>query len=396
MNSDLFGIKQRVVGVLGWGMLMATALLPHVWAQPLLSDKVEVPQFPVNVGWYPAGVNFAPDESNFIVTACPDPNIPQAQVRCILLRYDIVANQWRKLPDLNPQASYADAAYTWNGDAIFAQEYARCDTPPPSAPQRTACNKLVLLEPNGRKIKDLTEAPFNTYTYPSLTRDGKSILYWGVSNQLQGGLGGGAWDVKELDIATQQTVQKTEYQAAFPKTTPRYLPDGKRLMLAAEDYPKRPNDADFFVTDPKTGRSFRTDFMGKFGRNMTVVVEGPRDPIRPYFPTLKKVEKDGQMLWEPVDEHMWLIVRDLSRDGKLAVFDHRGVAMCFRFIDEPLRKDECFSRAHTSKAASISSSNKAVLTIVGGNQPSINWYIRWLDVPSGKSWVIGLPRSLQP
>lgn len=396
MNSDLFGIRQRVVGVLHWGMLMATALFPHVWAQPLLSDKVEVPQFPVNVGWYPAKVNFAPDESNFIVNACPDPSIKQATMRCTIFRYQIEANQWQKLADLNPNASYEDAAYTWNGDAIFAQEYAPCEEPPTNAPMRKACNKLVLLDLQGKKIKNLTEAPFNTYAFPSLTKEGSRILYWGVSNQLLAGMGGGAWDVKELDIASQRTTQKTDYQAAFPKVTPRYMPDGKRLMLAAEEYPKRPNGQDFLKPDPVTGQLREVYYVSKFGRNMTVVVNGPRDPVRPYFPTLKKVEQDGKERWEPVDEHMWLIVRDISRDGKLAVYDDRGIGMCFRFVEEPLRKDECFSKSHISASASIASSNKAVLSVIGRDAPSVTWYIRWIDVASGKSWVIGLPRSLQP
>lgn len=361
-------------------------------AQPMLSEKAETAKFPVNVGWYPETVNFAPDESNFIVTVCPDPYVKRDRLQCKILRYDIRGDRWENLPDLNADASYGDVAYTWTGDAIFAQEYAPCTSPPPSQPTRQSCNKLVLLDLNGKKIKELTSDPFNTYLYPSLTQDGKRVLYWGVSNQLQGGMGGGAWDVKELDVATQRTVQKTDYQAAFPKVTPRYMPDGKRLMLTAEDYPKRPNDADFFVTHERTGRSFRTDYTGKFGRNMTVVIEGPRDPVRPYFPTLKKVEKDGQVLWEPVDDHMWLIVRDVSRDGKLAVFDRRGVGTCFRFLNEPLRHEECFSKVSLSMSASIAPSNSAVISVVGDARPSVSWSVQWLDVKTGKAWIIGLPR----
>nr|WP_315465956.1 hypothetical protein [uncultured Rhodoferax sp.] len=99
-------------------------------------------------------------------------------------------------------------------------------SPPAHAPQRIQCKHLVLLDRNGKRLKNLSADPFNTYAFPSITRDGKRILYCGVSNGLQAGMGRGAWDVKELDIATQRTVQKTDYQAAFPKTTPRNMPDG--------------------------------------------------------------------------------------------------------------------------------------------------------------------------
>jgi hypothetical protein len=387
MHTD-FIFPRRLMLALSTLCLMGVAA-----AQPLLSDKVDVPKYPINVGWYPKTVNFAPDERDFIVTACPDPRTATPPVRCTIMRYQIDSNQWQSLTNLNPQASYDDVAYTWDGDAIFAQEYARCEAPPANAPLRTQCNHLVLLDRNGKKLKNLSTDPFDTYAFPSLTRDGTRILYWGVSNELQAGMGGGAWDVKELDIATQRTVQKTDYQAAFPKTTPRYMPDGKRLMLVAEEYPKRPNKEDFYSrTDDKGVRYFYT-YMSKFGRNMTVVVGGPRDPVRPYFPTLKKVERDGQTVWVPVAEHMWLMVRDISRDGKLAVFDRQGVGMCFRFIEEPLRKEECFTyKVAYTPSVSIAPSQKAVL-VVNESELKVNWHIRWIDVDTGKAWIIGLPNT---
>jgi hypothetical protein len=193
-----------------------------------------------------------------------------------------------------------------------------------------------------------------------------------------------------LDIASQRTVQKTDYQAAFPKTTPRYMPDGKRLMLAAEEYPKRPNGPqDFMKPNPKTGELREVYYVSKFGRNMTVVVDSPNAPIKPYFPTLKKIERDGQTQWEPVAEHMWLIVRDISRDGRLAVFDDRGSATCFRFIEEPLRKDECFTRkTHNSVSASISPDNRQVATVADDTKPSITTRLYLLNVATGEAQLI--------
>lgn len=328
-----------------------------------------------SVGWYPKTVSYAPDESHIIVTACPDPRTATAPVRCTIMRYRFDTQQWQSLTELNAQASYDDVAYTWDGEGIFAQEYAACETPPANAPERTQCNHLVLLDRNGKKLRNLSTDPFNTYAFPSLTRDGTRVLYWGVSNELQAGMGGGAWDVKELDIATQRTVQKTDYQAAFPKTTPRYMPDGKRLMLVAEEYPKRPNDADFFVTDEKTGRRFRTNYAGRFGANLTVVVNAPNALIQPYF---------------PVEKNMWLMVRDVSRDGKLAVFDRQGVGMCFRFIEEPLRKEECFVyKISYAMSAAISPSNKSVVIVNGGSdQIPIFWVLRIIDVATGEAHTI--------
>ncbi len=339
------------------------------------TTRSETPQYPINsVGWYPKTVNYSPDEQDFIVTACPDPRTATPPVRCTIMRYRFDTEQWQSLTDINPQASYDAVAYTWDGDAIFAQEYAPCEAPPADAPQRTQCNHLVLLDRNGKKLKNLSTDSFNTYAFPSLTRDGTRILYWGVSNELQAGMGGGAWDVKELDIATQRTVQKTDYQAAFPKTTPRYMPDGKRLMLVAEEYPKRRNDADFFVTDDKTGKRFRTNYAGRFGANLTVVVDAPNAHIQPYF---------------SVEKNMWLMVRDISRDGKLAVFDRQGVGMCFRFIEEPLRKEECFTyKVAYSPSASIAPSNKAVVVVNGDGQPTIHWHIRHIEVDTGRAWII--------
>lgn len=292
------------------------------------------------------------------------------------MRYDIAAQRWSGLSDINEQANYDDVAYTWDGQAIFAQEYARCEGIPKDNPKREYCSRLVLLDLNGKKLKNLTQEPNNTYAFPSLTQDGTRILYWGVSNQLFAGMGGGAWDVKELDVATQVTVQKTDYQAAFPKTTPRYMPDGKRLMLVAEEYPKRPNDADFFINDERTGRRFRTNYVGKFGRNMTVVIDGPRVPVLPFFPT---------------DGHMWLMVRDISRDGTLAVFDNRGIGMCFRFIQEPLRGEECFTKKRSyAPPVSIAASNKTVAIVSGGDKPSIDWVLRIIEVATGEVQTIGM------
>ncbi len=352
---------------------VAAFLVCSVHAQPV-PEPVYYPT--LNYGWFPKTVSYAPDESNIVVTACTDTWKSTTPQRCTIMRYGIAAQKWETLPNINPDANYDDVAYTWNGDAIFAQESARCEGVPRGNPALTGCNRLVLLDLSGKKLKNLTQEPHGVYTFPSLTQDGTRILYWGVSNQLSANMGAGGWDVKELDIATQVTVQKTDYQAAFPKTTPRYMPDGKRLMLVASDYPKRPNDEDYFVTDERTGRRFRTDYAGRFGANMTVVVDGPRAPIQPYF---------------PVEKNMWLMVRDISRDGTLAVFDRQGVGMCFRFVQEPLRKEECFTyKVAYTPSVSIAPSKKTVAVVNGAEKPSGNWHIRLIDVASGQTQTIGM------
>lgn len=351
---------------------VAISLAPSAHAQPI----PEPVQYPINFGWFPKTVSYAPDESNIVVTACTDTWKVTTPQRCTIMRYWLAAQKWETLPAINADANYDDVAYTWDGQAIFAQESAHCEGVPRGTPRLTGCNRLVLLDLTGKKLKNLTQEPHNVYAYPSLTQDGSRILYWGVSNQLSAGMGGGAWDVKELDIATQVTLQKTDYQAAFPKTTPRYLPDGKRLMLAASEYPKRPNGADFLKPDPQTGKLREVTYGSKFGGNMTVVVDAPRAPIRPYFPT---------------EREMWLVVRDISRDGTLAVFDRQGVGMCFRFVQEPLRREECFTKkvAYTP-SASIAPSRQTVAVVNGADKPSINWHIRLIDVASGETQTIGM------
>ena len=354
------------------GVVLLAALIPSANAQPV----PEPVKYPINFGWSPQTVSFAPYESNIVATACTDNELTKKPPRCTIMRYDIAAQRWSSLASINAEANCDDVAYTWDGQAIFAQEYARCEDIPADKPQREYCSRSVLLDLNGKKLSNLTQEPHNTYAFPSLTQDGTRILYWGASNQLSGGMGDGAWDVKELDIATQVTVQKTDYQAAFPKTTPRYMPDGKRLMLVAEEYPKLPNHQDFMKPDPTTGVLREVQYVSKFGRNMTVVVDGPRLPILPYFPT---------------DGHMWLMVRDVSRDGTLAVFDNRGVGMCFRFMQEPLRKEECFTTKRSyAPSVSIAASNKTVAIISGGDKPSINWSLRLIDVATGEVQTIGM------
>lgn len=342
-------------------------------AQPI----PEPVQYPINIGWFPKTVSYAPDESNVVVTACTDTWKSTKPQRRTVMRYRIAEERWETLPAINADANYDDVAYTWDGAAIFAQEYARCEgTVQEGKVTREYCNRLVLLDHNGKKVQNLTQDLHNIYTYPSLTQDGKRILYWGLSNQLKPGMGGGAWDVKELDIATQVTVQKTDYQAAYPKTTPRYMPDGKRLMLVAEEYPKRPNRQDFMKPDPQTGLMREVMYVSKFGRNMTVAVAGPRDSILPLFPT---------------DGHMWLMVRDISRDGKLAVFDNRGVGICFRFIEEPLRKEECFThKVAYTPSASIAPSGTTVAVINGAEKPTALWHLRLIDVQTGGNQIIAM------
>ena len=347
-------------------------------AQPI----PEPVQYPINIGWFPKTVSYAPDESNLVVTACTDTWKSTTPQRCTVMRYRIAEERWETLPAINTDANYDDVAYTWDGSAIFAQEYARCEgTVQEGKVMRQYCSRLVLLGHDGKKLKNLTQDLHNLYTYPSLTQDGTRILYWGISNQLKPGMGGGAWDVKELDIATQVTVQKTDYQAAYPKTTPRYMPDGKRLMLVAEEYPKRPNGQDFMKPDPQTGVMREVTYGSKFGGNRTVVVDGPRAPILPYFPT---------------EREMWLVVRDISRDGKLAVFDRQGIGMCFRFIEEPLRKEECFTRkvAYTP-SASIAPSGKTVAVIHGAGKPSVSWGLNLLDTATGNVQTIGMRFAAQ-
>lgn len=362
--------RHTIYALLGSVTLVFLALSAN--AQPV----PEPVKYPVNFGWFPKTVSFAPDESNVIATACTDNELSKKPQRCTIMRYDITAQGWSGLANINADANYDDVAYTWDGNAIFAQEYARCEGIPADNPKREYCSRLVLLDLTGKKIKNLTAEPNNTYAFPSLTQDGTRILYWGVSNQLVSGMGGGAWDVKELEIATQTTVQKTEYQAAFPKTTPRYMPDGKRLMLVAEEYPKRPNGEDFYVNDEKTGRRFMTNYAGRFGANLTVVVDAPRASIQPFFPT---------------EKNMWLMVRDISRDGTLAVFDRQGVGMCFRFVKEPLRKEECFTKKRSyAPSVSIGASNKTVAIVSGGDKPSINWSLRLIDVATGEVQTIGM------
>jgi len=88
---------------------------------------------------------------------------------------------------------------------------------------------------------------------------------------------------------------------------------------------------------------------------------------------------------------MWLMVRDISRDGTLAVFDNRGIGMCFRFMQEPLRTEECFTKKVAySPSASIAASNRTVAVVNGGGSPSINWHIRLIDVASGQTQTIGM------
>ena len=359
---------------------------------------------PINTaGWYPTTVSYAPDESNVVVTACTAERHklwnPPEPARCTVMRYQIEAQRWEALPEIDQEAFYSNVSYTFDGSGIFAQEQIKCPVGSVDARTLAYCTYLVLLDMNGKKIKNLTTS-HNAYLHPSMTRDGKKVLFWGVSNQLYANMGGGAWDVKELDIATQKITQKTDYQAAFPKTTPRYLMDGKRLMLAAEAYPKRPNWDDFFSRlDPQTGEKRYFDYVSKFGRNMTVVVDSPNAPIKPYFPTLKKVEVSGKTEWQSTSEHMWLIVQDVSRDGKLAVFGGQG--LCFRFVDEPLREPQCFSNPQIGKltgtgysseivAASIASSRKTVAVISGGYPYGISDHLRFIDVATGYVQRIGM------
>lgn len=365
-------LLRRLAFLFTWVLLSAYLCLPAL-SQPI----PEPVQYPINIGWFPKTVSYAPDESTLVVTACTDTWKSTKPQRCTVMRYRIAEERWETLPAINPDANYDDVAYTWDGSAIFAQEYARCEGHVQEGKvTRDYCSRLVLLDHDGKKLKNLSHDLHNLYTYPSLTRDGQRVLYWGISNQLKPGMGGGAWDVKELDLASQTTVQKTDYQAAYPKTTPRYMPDGKRLMLVASDYPKRPNSEDFYVTDERTGRRFLTNYEGRYGGNMTVAVSGPRDPILPLFPT---------------DGHMWLMVRDISRDGKRAVFDNRGIGMCFRLIEEPLRKEECFThKVAYTPSVSIAPSGKTVAVINGADKPTALWHLRLIDVQTGSNQIIAM------
>lgn len=383
----LAGIRSTLLVALSLTTLLAHPQAPTQEAAPPLPripHKLDPARYPNQAGWFPQTVSFAPDESNLLVGVCPysreQRDNPYYFPRCTLLRYQIDKAQWQALPEIDKEAHYTDAAYTFDGTGIFAHESAPCPADGSVASTGRTCRLFVLLDLAGRKIRNLSRRDMTT-AFPSLTRDGTKVLYWGLSNQLDAGMAGGAWDVKEFDIATQAVRQLTDYQAAFPKTTPRLMPDGKRLVLAAEEYPKRPNDADFFVVDERDGKPFRTNYVGRYGRNMTVVVDRPDAPIKPYFPT---------------DGHMWLIVRDISRDGTRAVFDRRGVGTCFRFIEEPLRKEECFGtydevkRVSLSISSSISASNRWVAVVSDDGKPSIVTRLYLIDVDSGAAYIIPL------
>lgn len=380
-------IRNALLVVLSLTTLLAYAQIPAQEPEPPLPrmpHKLDPARYPNQAGWFPQTVSFAPDESNLLVGVCPysreQRDNPYYFPRCTLLRYRIDTAQWQALPEINKEAHYTDAAYTFDGTGIFAHESAPCPADGSIASTGNTCRLFVLLDLAGRKIRNLSRRDMTT-AFPSLTRDGTRVLYWGLSNQLDAGMAGGAWDVKEFDIATQAVRQLTDYQAAFPKTTPRLMPDGKRLMLAAEEYPKRKNSEDFMKPDPRTGELREVYYVSKYGRNMTVVVDRPDAPVKPYFPT---------------NGHMWLIVRDISRDGTRAVFDNRGVGTCFRFIEEPLRKGECFGtydeikRVSLSISSSISASNRWVAVVSDDGKPSIVTRLYLIDVDSGAAYIIPL------
>ncbi len=114
---------------------LSQEFLPLQAGQPLPRVKHELSARNINqAGWYPQSVSYAPDQSNLLVGACPynpaEYNNPRYSPRCTLIRYSIDKAQWQALGEINKDKHYEDAAYTFDGQAIFAHEHGECDVVP--------------------------------------------------------------------------------------------------------------------------------------------------------------------------------------------------------------------------------------------------------------------------
>lgn len=270
---------------------------------------------PVPGGHAAQSATWARDGSYLLADICPRRTSPSDN--CTLYRYRLATARWEPLPQLagNHTTGYLYPAFSPDGKSIAATEVGfNCDEA--GCPPSKVGSRLVLLDAEGGRIRYLSGHGLRLR--PSFSNDGKRLLYW-RGDVLRGGRGiYGFWDVYELDLATGRERQMSNFAAEGIAAPPRYWPDGKRILLVARNYRIKPNATDYrHPGDP----NYQAPYDGIHGRNGSVVIEPGERRVWPYF-----------RLDPP---HRWLLVRDISPDGKWVVFDRHG-GLVERPVDDPL------------------------------------------------------------
>ena len=300
---------------------------------------------------------WAPDASYLLADICPRNFAPKDN--CTLYRYRFSTQKWEGIPALasNDAAGYLYPAFSPDGKTIAATEAGyNCDEP--GCPESRVGSRLVLLDLDGARLKYLSGNGLRLR--PTFSKDGKRLLYW-RGDVLKGTRALlGFWDVYEMDINSGSERQMSNFAASGIAAPPRYWPDGKRILLVAMDYYIKPNNDDY---KHPTSPEMRTTYAGKHERNGSVVIEPGERRLWPYFKT------EGP--------YVWLLVRDISPDGKWAIFDGRP-GLIERPIGYPQGEARVLSRnVYHLRGATYSPDGKRLALI-----PEGGGYIEILDIAS--------------
>ena len=298
---------------------------------------------------------WAPDASYLLADICARKF--SAKDNCTLYRYRFATQTWESLPTLAPNddTGYQYPVFSPDGKTIAATEIGyNCNHA--GCPDSKVGARLVLLDTDGKRLKYLSDNGMRLP--PTVCADGKRLLYW-RGDTLQGGRAiHGFWDVYEMDLATGRERQMSKFAASNIAAAPRYWPDGKRILLVALDYHIKPNREDY--RHPTIPNSYTT-YGGIHRSNGSVVIEPGERRVWPYFKT------EGP--------YVWLLVRDISPDGKWAVFDS-GPALMARPTADPTGEARTLStKVRDLRSARYSpDGGKLALVPVGGG------YVEILDV----------------
>lgn len=332
-------------------------------AKPPLPSSV--PHYPEPSPHIAQSAIWAPDVSYLLADICPRKFA--AKDNCTLYRYRLATQKWERLPALAPNdnTGYQYPAFSPDGKTIAATEVGyNCDHV--GCPDSKVGARLVLLDVDGRRLKYLSDNGLRLR--PTFSPDGKRILYW-RGDTLQGGRAiHGFWDVYEMDIATGRERRMSNFAASNIAAPPRYWPDGKRILLVALDYHIKPNREDY--RHPTIPNSYTT-YGGIHRNNGSILIKPGEQRVWPFFKT------EGP--------YVWLLVRDISPDGKWAVFDGRPGLMV-RPTEDPIAEARTLDKSVGSLRSARYSPNSARLALV----PEGGGYVEIFDIATADTQRIAV------
>jgi len=158
---------------------------------------------------------------------------------------------------------FQDPNYSPNGEQLVAAMYEASGNTPSGQSQ------IVIMDEDGGNIRELTVGP-GCRNDPSFSPKGDRLLFiFSPPPEQKGGRKCQHQDIYELDIASKQIVQLTDF-SLYSAIGPQYLPDGERFVFSG-DGPKKNASPEGYIDE--------------YGKNEIFIMGRGKNEFHPAFKT---------------------------------------------------------------------------------------------------------------